>query len=428
MASPSDSLEIPTTRRAVCLEGTGFDRIQLRELPVPRPGPRQLLARVDAAGICTSLIKIAEQGPAHSLIHGWDVEAHPIILGDEGAVTLLEVGEELRDTYRPGERFAVQPAVSHPPVLHRDRYRDGGAGIDRLGVGYTLPGLLADLVLITEETIQGGSLLPLHTDELAHAHVALAEPFSCALSGQDHHLHLVQPDPLEDRQALKGLLAGGVTVVVGAGAMGRMHVDLALSARPARLLVTDLLASRLEKVRSLFGPRARELGVDLVTLDPAEVSVADAVASATDGAGATDVIVAVGLAPVIEEAQHLVGRGGVLNIFGGLKSGQHHVSLDANRVHYRDTVVTGSSGGSPRDVARILELLGEGEIDAGAHIVQVGDLTHVVEFLRRVRDRELDGKAVVYPGRPVDEILTVDSWSIEDERRHLEARAGSARS
>ena len=71
------------------------------------------VARVDAASICTSLIKLVEQGPDHKFIYGRDIARHPLILGDEGAVTLVEVGEELRDRYHPGERYVIQPAVDH---------------------------------------------------------------------------------------------------------------------------------------------------------------------------------------------------------------------------------------------------------------------------------------------------------------------------
>ena len=56
---------IPETMRALVLSGKGFEHLALKEIPVPRPGPKQLLARVDAAGVCTSLIKIVEQGAEH---------------------------------------------------------------------------------------------------------------------------------------------------------------------------------------------------------------------------------------------------------------------------------------------------------------------------------------------------------------------------
>jgi hypothetical protein len=73
---------VPAEMRALVLDWTGFDHLAVRRIPTPRPGPRQLLARVDAAGICTSLIKLVEQGPKHQLVCGWDVARYPLILGD----------------------------------------------------------------------------------------------------------------------------------------------------------------------------------------------------------------------------------------------------------------------------------------------------------------------------------------------------------
>src|SRR5512136_1203078 len=89
---------LPAEMRALVLDGSGFDQLRVGKVPTPRPGPGQLLARVDAAGICTSLIKLVEQGPKHQQVYGWDLERWPLILGDEGAVTLVEVGSELQKT------------------------------------------------------------------------------------------------------------------------------------------------------------------------------------------------------------------------------------------------------------------------------------------------------------------------------------------
>src|SRR5512147_75576 len=100
---------IPARMRALVLSGKGFDNLAVRLVPTPKPGPRQLLTRVNAAGICTSLIKLVEQGPDHPLLGGWDVSQFPLILGDEGVVTICEVGSELEDRYRIGERYATQP-------------------------------------------------------------------------------------------------------------------------------------------------------------------------------------------------------------------------------------------------------------------------------------------------------------------------------
>jgi L-iditol 2-dehydrogenase len=405
--------------RAVTLSGAGYDHLAVGEVPVPRPGPRQMLARVDAAGICTSLIKIIEQGSAHSQIHGWDLAKFPLILGDEGAVTLVEVGAGLAGRFATGQRCAVQPAVDHAPVNWLERYREGGAGVAKVAVGYTLPGHLAEYILLTEEAIEAGCVLALPDGAMPAAHAAAAEPLSCCVSAQEHHLHLVQDAPDAPRRALAGLRRGGVTVIIGAGAMGRMHVDVAMTYAPRAVVVADMIPERLELVGRLFGGRARKLGVGLHAVNVRERDLGAFVAELTARRGADDVIVAVGSKSAIEAAQKLCARGAVLDLFGGLKKGEDLVGLDAGIVHYREINVTGSSGGSPWDLRRTLELMAAGQIETAAHITRIGDLGHVPELIGRIRAQELDGKAVVYPHRRAESILAVPRWTADDERAYL---------
>jgi threonine dehydrogenase-like Zn-dependent dehydrogenase len=406
--------------RALVLDGTGFGHARVQTVATPRPGPEQLLARVDAAGICTSLIKLIEQGPAHKQLYGWDITRYPLILGDEGAVTIVDAGENLKGRYSPGERFVVQPAVDHAPINHRERYRNNARGVEKVAVGYTLPGHLAEYILITEEVLAAGCLIPLPDPSFPAAHAAMSEPLSCVISAQDHHLHLMQEAPLSPREPAKGLKTGGVTVIIGAGSMGRMHVDVALTYHPRAIVVSEPLASRILRVQDLFRARARQSGIDLRTINPNLAPLEKLVHGLTHDLGADDVIVAVGSRAAIEQAQMLVGRGGVLNLFGGLKKGEDSIALDTGIVHYREINVTGSSGGSPWDVAHTLELMAAGSIDAPSHITRIGDLEHALDFLTMIRAQEIDGKAVVYPHRRTNEILKVPSWTAQDERNYLD--------
>ena len=152
---------VPATMRALVLDGIGFEHLAIKTVPTPQAGPSQLLARVEAAGICTSLIKLIEQGPDHKLMYGWDPAQFPLILGDEGALTIVKVGEKLKAAYAPGQRFVIQPAVDHAPVNHRERYRNRATGVNKVAVGYTLAGHLAEYILVTEEVLQAGCLLPI---------------------------------------------------------------------------------------------------------------------------------------------------------------------------------------------------------------------------------------------------------------------------
>ncbi len=342
-----------------------------------------------------------------------------MILGDEGTITICEVGSELVHQYQVGERYVPQPAVDHAPINHLERYRNRGKGVGKVAVGYTLPGNLAEYILIPEEVLEAGCLLPLSDQALPFAHAATAEPLSCVISAQEHHLHLAQDSGGCERRSFKGLKSGGTTVIIGAGVMGRMHVDLSLSYRPCAVVVSDLIQSRLDRVESLFAARAARMEVQLITVDPSKTDLKRLVGELSGLRGADDVIVAVGSRRAIEDAQGLVGRGAVLNLFGGLKRGEELVPMNTTVIHYAEINVTGSSGGSPWDIARALELMASGEVDPSAHITRIGDLDHSIDFLTMVKRQEIDGKAIVYPHRRTSEIRAVDAWRAEDEREYL---------
>ena len=419
MTRPGQVGTVPAEMRATVLDGRGTKSLAVRTIPVPQPGPRQLLARVDAAGICTSVNKLVDQGSEHPLMHGWDPARHPAIVGDEGVVTLVEVGSDLRGEWSPGERCAVQPAVDIAPINYLERYADGGRGVAKVALGYSLPGLLAEYILLTEEPLEAKCVLPLPDAGLPAGHAAIAEPISCIISSHAHHLHLSQPDRTKARTAVNGLKRGGVTVIVGAGPMGRIHVDLAIAARPRAIVASARRDERLQWLHDTFGARAAAAGVELITVNARTGDLAAAVMQVSDDAGADDFIVTAADGALMESVQHLVARYGVLDLFAGLKPGEEIIGIDERFVHYQEINITGSSGGGPWDIIETLRLMAAGEIDAAAHIGHVGDLAHAPELLGMARDGRVQGKAIVYPHRRSQAIRDVARWTAEDEARYL---------
>jgi L-iditol 2-dehydrogenase len=139
--------------------------------------------------------------------------------------------------------------------------------------------------------------------------------------------------------------------------------------------------------------------------------------------GADDIIVAVGNAEVQTEAQQWLARGGVLDLFAGLKKGEHLIQLDTVRVHYDDIKVVGSSGGSPADIAEALRMIASGEIDVGRHMTIVGSLDQLPRALQMVKNTETDGKIVLYPHIRQTDLIAAKGWRQEDELRFLQERA-----
>ena len=399
--------------QAVRLHGKGFENIRVDTIPVPEPNDNQALARVDAAGVCSSILKLVAQGSEHTFINGWDLGKYPVILGDEGSITIVKAGKNVAGKYQPGKRFAAQPAVAHPPVNYRERYTRHAEGMEKVAIGYTLPGHLAQYMLITEETIAADCLLPLPSDDIPYFAGALCEPLSCVISAQDRHLHITQQTPVSPRMPKLGLLPRGVCVIVGAGPMGQMHAEAALRFAPSHLIVLDVIPERLKQIKERLSAKARLrdtiLHAELAKDGP------ELIKTASGGKGADDIIAAVGNRKVQTDCQQWLAKGGVLNLFGGLKRGEHLMDLDTLRVHYDEIRLCGSSGGSPADMAEALRMVAGNIFDTGAYLDMVGSLDQFPRAIEMVKNTETEGKIVLYPQIRSTELMRVKAWGRQAE-------------
>ena len=112
--------------------GAGIENIGLDGEPelqaVPSPADNQLLVRVDSVGMCYSDVKLIQQGGKHPKLYDRDLRSQPTRLGHEAALTIIEVGEELKGEYSPGERLAVQPDIYQDnlstAMVHNTRWID----------------------------------------------------------------------------------------------------------------------------------------------------------------------------------------------------------------------------------------------------------------------------------------------------------------
>ncbi|OYT67925.1 MAG: hypothetical protein B6U65_01430 [Candidatus Wolframiiraptor sp. EX4484-121] len=411
------SYKVPDKMMALMLSGTGEENLKLEIVDVPECGDNQLLARVDAVAACASDNKIIDQGPNHPFLYGWDLSKYPIILGHEGSITIVKVGKNLRDKYKVGQRFAVQPAVPTKPYNYRERYRDPDK-IQKIAVGYTLPGLFSEYVLIMEEVINTGCLIPVPDENIPYFAVALAEPISCVIAAQRRMVHISKDDKTSKMRVEIGPKKGGVTLIIGDGPMGLINADVAMSFGPKKVIVSGHHERRINRIRRVLAERSRKLGISLIcTLSD---NLEKVIKEETGGRGADDVIIAAGKREAYEEAFRYVARRGVVHCFGGLPSNKKFVQLDTHRVHYDEVTIVGSSGSDPSDMAMALDMMAKGLIDPGNYVAKCGGLDSAISLIKAVKRRMIDGKGVIYPHVRYP-LFDVERWGPEEERNFLEA-------
>jgi threonine dehydrogenase-like Zn-dependent dehydrogenase len=214
---------------------------------------------------------------------------------------------------------------------------------------------------------------------------------------------------------------GDTVLLLGAGGpMGQMFVLWLLgndTARPERVVCTDVDDRRLEALRRLGGGAPSGLRFDVV--DARGASPSDFLSE-----GEVDYLVI--LCPVLEAVTGclpFLADGAVINCFAGMKGAT--LPLDIGTVASRRLRIVGFSGLDTAAMRSALSRIVEGKVDVSPVVAAVGGFDTGGEALEACGAGRYPGKIVVYSGvdaplRPFEDITGGESWSAEHERRFLE--------
>jgi propanol-preferring alcohol dehydrogenase len=329
-----------------------------REVPVPEPGPGQVLIRVGGAGACHSDLHVME----------WPEGATPFplpfTLGHENAGWIEAVGAGVED-FAPGEAVAVYGPWGCGRCREcrqsRETLCERQGAIGAFGGGLGRDGGMAEYMLVphTRLLVPLGDLDPRDAAPLTDAALT---PYHAIKRAQ----HLLVP--------------GSTAVVIGVGGLGHMAVQLLRAVTPARIVAVDLAADKLRL--------ARDVGAH-DTVESGEAS-AGAVRELTGGLGAEVVLDFVGADATMALAAQSVRMGGDIEIVG-LAGGALPFQFGA--VPF-DVTVSIPYWGTVIELMEVLELARQGVIRA--HVERF-PLDRVAEAYERMREGSLDGRAVICP-------------------------------
>lgn len=217
----------------------------------------------------------------------------------------------------------------------------------------------------------------------------------------------------------QGLRKGGaVWFPGGAGAMGQMHVELAIlsSAAPSKLLVSDMDAERIGHLRAKLEKQARERGITLEFLNPRTMTDDEFERRLTTFApnGFDDIVILVPSAKVIDQALPHLADGGLVNVFAGIPAGEtSRISVD--RIIRAGIRFTGSSGSSTQDMKDALLAAEQHEFKPQSALAAVAGFRAVKEGLKAVAAGTYPGKIVVLPDCPDLPLTPFDPARMEPE-------------
>jgi len=251
---------------------------ELRQVPVPRPGPGQVLVRVRATAICGTDVHIAEWD-------GWARGAGialPLVMGHEFCGDVVALGEAVAGL-APGDYVAGDTHIACGACF---QCRRGLAHICRhlQLFGIHCQGSFAEYAVLPAScAVRISPAIPPRV-------AAILEPLGTSL-----------------RAALEVAPGGETVAVTGCGPIGLFAIAAARAVGAARIVATDVLDDRLAL--------ARRMGAD-VALHAGRVDMAAEVLRLTGGVGADAVIEASGSPPAIQQAFACLRKGGRVAMIG----------------------------------------------------------------------------------------------------------------
>ena len=326
---------------------------QLEEVAPPRiVGPRDVVVRVGAAGLCRTDLHIIE-----GMLEPYGVRL-PYTPGHETAGWVAAVGAEV-SAVRPGEAVLVDPndscGLCRPCRVGLDTYCEAV----RMP-GFTTDGGFAEF-LVTRE--RGVVRLPADlppADAAPHADAGLAAYRAV-------------------KKAARRLGAGDAVAVIGAGGLGHIAVQLLKLLTPAAVIAVDRSREALDL--------ALELGAD-----HAVTSDAGVVASVRDvsGGGVQAVVDFVGDGEVPLQAIDMLRRGGTYFVVG--YGGTLEVPLATIVVN--ELTVVGNLVGTHAELEELVGLAAAGRVTVRSRQYPLAEINQAVDDLRNGR---VLGRAVLVP-------------------------------
>ncbi|MEA4906885.1 MAG: zinc-binding dehydrogenase [Anaerolineaceae bacterium] len=313
------------TMKAITFVDTG--KLEMREYPIPKPQYGQVLVRIMTSALCT----IDQRA-----FRGDTTPKFPVVQGHEAMGEVVEVGEGV-DLLQLGDHVVIGRNHCHSchycrkNTNHCLNRRYSNKKFSKAGPD----DLKARMGLMAEYTVMDVTNLAKVSKDVLPEWAALSEPISCVL-------HSIK------RSRLK---AGETCVVIGAGIMGLLHVQIAKE-MGAKVIVSEPDAHRRE--------RALQCGADFV-VDPTKEDPVMFVMNNNGGFGADVVFYAIAISSVFPQSMEMLDHAGRIICY----SSQHPeepVAIKVGAIHSSEKEIIGSLGSTMDDFSRATQLLDENKL------------------------------------------------------------------
>ncbi len=309
--------------RRVVLTGPG--QLVFQDVPIPTPGPGQVLVNVLACALCT-----------------WEQRTYtgeekfvPLLGGHEMSGIVVAVGKGVLLDVKEGDQVSIAGLnrCGQCESCRRgyDNICDNARKMNKNPGDIYGPGGLGQYVLAPAEDVF------VFRPAVPFEHAALTEPLACVLRS-------VKRAAIQQAEKV---------VIIGGGIMGLLHLQLVKDFHGV-VIVSEPVEGRRKK--------ALELGATY-TLDPLKEDYVTRVQELTGGRGADVTFVCVSQAPVIEPAINASAKNGRVLMYSSIHPRGTKFEVDPNIFHNNEVTLTGTMSQTRQDFFESAELIGKGLID-----------------------------------------------------------------
>jgi len=344
-------------------------KLELKEIPDPKPGPKDVIIKVKACGICGSDIHFYETDKDGYILYP-GLTKFPVVIGHEFSGEIVEVGKEVKDL-KVGDMVTAEEMIWCGECIPcRNGYPNQCKNLEE--IGFTINGAMAEYIVI-------GAKYCWKIDEIAERYGnkdkafeagSLVEPTSVAYNGM-----FVRAG---------GFKPGSYVAVFGAGPIGLASIALAKAGGASKVFVFEISETR----RKL----AKEVGADFV-YDPREVVPSEVIMEETKGLGVSMHIESAG-APsktIPEMEKSLAIDGKIVQI--GRAAERVPIYLEHFQTHASQ--IFGAQGHSGYGTFQnVINLMASGKIDMTKIITSRFSLDDTLKAMEKATRRE-DGKITI---------------------------------
>jgi L-iditol 2-dehydrogenase len=314
----------------------------LQEVPIPEPGPAEVILKVERVGICGSDVHI---------YHGLSPRTKPpLVLGHEFSGTIHSIGTEVKH-FRVGDRVTAEPLIECGECTYCQSGRYNLCPeLYTIGSRLDHDGAYADYVRVPERKLIA---LP---DNMSFAEGAMVELVACAIHTQD----------------VANIASGDVALVIGAGSLGLLVAQATKMAGADVIAVADVVPGRLAL--------AEQLGADM-TVNAAETDLVSWAKETYGEGGINRVFDTASVPETFRQTLQVVRRGGrVINMGVATQT----VEWQPNILLLKEIELTGMNMYTRPDFEKALEAMNNGHIRVEPLITTSYPLAQIDEAYDRV--------------------------------------------